>query len=219
MDSGFWHRRWRKNEIAFHQEAGCRHLREFWPTLGLANGRQVFVPLCGKSQDLIWLAQQKHPILGIELSDVAVSDFFQEHELTPQRMSAGAFEVWESDAIKLLCGDFFALTTTDLENVAGVYDRAALIALPPAMRQDYVEHLLGILPPGTPILLVTLEYPQELMDGPPFCVREEEVRMLFGRYYTVELLKIHDAFPENPRFQNRGLPYLNEKIYRLIECA
>ncbi|MEE4378596.1 MAG: thiopurine S-methyltransferase, partial [Candidatus Competibacteraceae bacterium] len=193
MDNDFWHRRWRKNEIAFHQQAGCRHLQEFWPTLSLASGQQVFVPLCGKSLDMIWLAQQEHPVLGIELSDVAVADFFRENGLTPQRMSVGEFETWESDAITLLCGDFFALTATDVENVAGVYDRAALIALPPAMRQDYVEHLLGILPPDTPILLVTLEYPQELMNGPPFCVREEEVRALYSGHYVVELLKTHDA--------------------------
>jgi thiopurine S-methyltransferase len=164
---------------------------------------------------MIWLAQQQHPVLGVELSAVAVADFFREHQLAPQQMSAGAFEVWETDAIKLLCGDFFALSAADLENVAGVYDRASLIALPPAMRRDYAKHLLGILPPGAPMLLVTLEYPQELMRGPPFCVHEQEVRTLYGEHYAVELLKIYDALPESPRFQDLGLPYFNEKIYCL----
>jgi thiopurine S-methyltransferase len=215
LDSDFWHRRWRKNEIAFHQESGNPHLREFWEKLGLTGRRHVFVPLCGKSRDMIWLARQGHMVLGVEISAIAVRDFFREHDWLAEHSSAGAFERWESSGIRLLCGDFFALQPSDLSGVDAVYDRASLIALPPPLRARYAEHLRAILPPTTPVLLVTLEYPQQLMQGPPFSVHEEEIHALYGGRYAIQRLKTHNALADNPRFQNRGLPHLLEKVFFL----
>jgi thiopurine S-methyltransferase len=214
MDPEFWHRRWRKNEIAFHQQEINTHLQQFWNRLGLQPGDRVFVPLCGKSLDMLWLAGQGQPVLGVEISQVAVESFFRENDLNPQIRQANSFQIWEAELITLLCGDFFALTRADLATVAGVYDRASLIALPPAMRQQYASQLLAILPPKVSVLLVTLEYPQETMQGPPFSVEEAEVRTLYENAYAVERLYVHDALPENPRFQDR-LTRLEEKIYQL----
>ncbi|MCP5426152.1 MAG: thiopurine S-methyltransferase [Gammaproteobacteria bacterium] len=215
MEPKFWHDRWHKNEIGFHQETGNPHLRAFWASLGLTARHHVFVPLCGKSRDMIWLAEQGHTVLGVELSEIAVRDFFREQALTPKKSSAGPFEVWEIDELRLLCGDFFDLQATDLSDVDGVYDRASLIALPEDMRKGYVRHLLKILPPDAPLLLVTLEYPQETMNGPPFSVHEEEVHALYGARYAVELLKTHDGLAESPRFRDRGLPFMHEKVFHL----
>ena len=153
-------------------------------------------------------------MLGVEISRVAVESFFRENDLNPQIRQTNAFQLWEAELITLLCGDFFALTRADLAAVAGVYDRASLIALPPAMRQQYASHLLAILPPQVSVLLVTLEYPQEAMQGPPFSVEEAEVRALYENAYAVERLYVHDALSENPRFQDR-LTRLEEKVYRL----
>ncbi len=214
MDPEFWHRRWRKNEIAFHQQETNTHLQQFWNRFGLQPGDRIFVPLCGKSLDMLWLAGQGQPVLGVEISWVAVASFFRENDLSPQIRQAAPFQSWEADLITLLCGDFFALTRVDLAAVAGVYDRASLIALPPAMRQQYASHLIAILPPQVSVLLVTFEYPQEAMQGPPFSVEEAEVRTLYEQAYAVERLYVHDALPENPRFQDR-LTRLEEKVYRL----
>jgi thiopurine S-methyltransferase len=214
MDPEFWHRRWRKNEIAFHQQAINTHLQQFWNQLGLKPGERVCVPLCGKSLDMLWLAGQGQLVLGVEISPLAVESFFRESDLTPRIRQAGLFQCWETDLITLLCGDFFALTRAELATVAGVYDRASLIALPPAMRRQYADHLMAILPPGAGVLLVTLEYPQEAMQGPPFSVAEAEVRALYEPYCEVERLFVHDPLPENPRFQDR-LTRLEEKVYRL----
>ncbi|MFO1429142.1 MAG: thiopurine S-methyltransferase [Candidatus Competibacteraceae bacterium] len=214
MEPDFWHRRWRKNEIAFHQQDINTHLQQFWSRLTVKPNERIFVPLCGKSLDMLWLAGQGHPVLGVEINRLAVESFFQENDVNPQIRRTERFEVWQADAFTLLLGDFFALVPADLSDIASVYDRASLIALPPAIRQQYARHLTAILPPSAGVLLVTLEYPQEAMQGPPFSVEESEVQALYGNAYAIERLYVHDALAENPRFHDR-LDRLEEKVYLL----
>ena len=215
MDISFWHDRWRRNEIGFHQAEINSHLQEFWPRLGLATASAVFVPLCGKTRDMLWLRAQGHAVLGVELSPIAVRDFFRENELTPRVSRRDPFEVWEADGLTLLCGDFFTLTPTWLRDVGGVYDRASLIALPPAMRPRYAEHMAAILPANAAILLVTMEYPPAGMQGPPFTVDEAELRRLYETRFRVDSLLRKDILAENPQFRVRGLTALHEHVYRL----
>jgi len=215
MEPSFWHERWERAEIGFHQQTINVHLQQFWNRLELRPGQRVFVPLCGKSHDLLWLAGEGHSVTGVEISPLAVTAFFAEHSLTPRRWTDGAFEVWEADEIRILLGDFFVLEPGRVADCAGVYDRASLIALPPAMRARYAHHLRALLPAGAPVLLVTLEYDQTAMNGPPFAVGEKEVRALYEPTHTVELLAIRDALSEESRWRERGLTWLLEKVYRL----
>ena len=214
MEPAFWHQRWAAQQIGFHQAQVNPYLRKAWPELGLAAGSQVLVPLCGKSLDLLWLAEQGHRVLGVELSRQAVAAFFEAHQLTPVVEQRGAFEVWRAEAIELWCGDFFALTQSDLHGCVGFYDRAALIALPPPMRQAYFSHLGHVLPAAAQGLLVTLEYDQALIDGPPFSVQEAEVRQGFAGWQVAELEQ-HEIAQDSPRFVAAGVRTLLERVYRL----
>lgn len=216
MDRDFWHERWQRNEIGFHQQEINAHLQDYWELLAVPAGGLVFVPLCGKSRDLLWLRARGHAVLGVEISPIAVRDFFAENALTPQVTRQGAFERYEADGLAILCGDFFDLTPELLQAVAGVYDRASLIALPPGLRTRYAGHSTAILPAAAGTLLVTMEYPQNEMSGPPFAVREDEVCLLYDKRYTVTCLFTKDILAENPRFRERGLSALAEKVYRLV---
>lgn len=216
MKPDFWHERWQRNEIGFHQQQINAHLQDFWGQLAVPTGGLVFVPLCGKSRDLLWLRARGHRVLGVEISPIAVRDFFAENALTPQVLRQGAFERYEADGLAILCGDFFDLTPELVQAVAGVYDRASLIALPPELRTHYAEHNVAILPAAAGTLLVTMEYPQNEMSGPPFAVHEDEVRRLYDKRYTVTCLFNKDILAENPRFRERGLGALTEKVYRLV---
>jgi thiopurine S-methyltransferase len=215
MEHSFWHDRWQKNAIGFHQEEINAQLKEFWPSLKLTPNSAVFVPLCGKSRDMLWLHEQGHEVIGVEISPIAARDFFAENKLTPKVTTRGKFEQWESDGLKILVGDFFEMETSHLSEVTGVYDRASLIALPPAMRPRYAEHLAAILPVKATILLVTLEYTEAEMQGPPFSVTEAEVRQLFDRHYRVAPLKAKNVLAENAKLRERGLSALTERVYRL----
>ena len=215
MDHLFWHDRWQKNAIGFHQEEINPQLQEFWPGLKLPPSSAVFVPLCGKSRDMLWLHERGHEVIGVEISAIAARDFFAENNLMPKVTTRGRFEHWECERLKILVGDFFEMETSHLSEVTGVYDRASLIALPPVMRKRYAEHLATIVPKAAEILLVTLEYPEAQMQGPPFPVSEAEVRQLYEPHYRVAPLHAKDVLAENPKFRERGLSALTERVYRL----
>lgn len=215
MESKFWLERWEQRQIGFHQDQVNSHLSKFWPELNLARGSEVFVPLCGKTRDMRWLREQGHRVFGVELSDIAVQEFFEENDQVPDRSIVRRFNCYEADDIRLLCGDFFDLTGDDSVQVTGVYDRASLVALPPEMRDHYARHLVSILPPATQILLVTFDYPQAEMQGPPFAVSSDEVQKLFRDYAEVSLLAQQDVMEQNPHFKARGLSRLQENIYLL----
>ena len=149
MKADFWHERWESGRTGFHQDETNRYLVQHWNRLQVNADAKVFVPLCGKSRDMLWLRDQGHDVVGAELSSIAVRDFFKEHDLEVSQSAQGDFERWDSEGVTLLCGDVFKLRAGDLEGVGAVYDRAALIALPPEMRRDYVKHLGEILPSRT----------------------------------------------------------------------
>lgn len=211
----YWLERWERDEIGFHQNEINPYLCQYLPQLQPAPGSEVFVPLCGKSGDMLWLRRQGYPVLGVELSVVAVQAFFGENGYTPRRIPLEKFDEWEANGIRILCGDFFDLDKDDLKKVGAVYDRASLIALPPEMRNRYVCHLYSILPPATRVLLVTLDYPQGEMSGPPFAVSPYEVAALYHQYAKISLMAQVDVLPQNPRFQERGLSRLQENIFLL----
>jgi thiopurine S-methyltransferase len=215
MKAEFWLERWKNNEIGFHQREINVHLQRYWDRLELNEREPVFVPLCGKSRDMLWLRARGHEVLGVEISPVAVRDFYAENGLEPIVNGYGPFTRWEFDKLVILVGDLFDVSAQILSRVTGVYDRASLIAFPQAMRAQYSAHLQASLPATAEILLVTMQYPQNEMRGPPFSVGEEEVMRLYrDQYKTTHLCEI-DILDENPRFRDRGLSALLERVYYL----
>lgn len=213
MHEDFWQARWARDEIGFHLDEVNPYLLRYWSQLSAQPGERVLVPLCGKTLDVRWLAAQELQVLGVELSRKAIEDFFAEQGLQPQIEEQGAFVRFRAETIELWCGDFFALTAADVEQCHLFYDRAALIALPLEMRQRYVAHLQAILPQVCRGLLVTLDYPQEQMNGPPFAVPAEQVQAFYADGWDVRLLAKEDVLGENWRFLQRGLTRLEELVF------
>jgi thiopurine S-methyltransferase len=211
----FWHERWRMGQTGFHQSAVDRNLRQFWPDLGLAIDSRVFVPLCGKSLDLLWLCERGHSVTGVELSTVALESFCMEHGIPAKRQTGDDFDVYEAPKLQLFRGDFFALTPELLGPIPAVYDRAALISWAPEQRATYVKHITALTNPGTQTLLVTLEYSQEQMKGPPFTVGADEVDRLYAPHHEIRALSRQDVLANEPRLRSRGLSQLHEVCYRL----
>ena len=216
MEKEFWLERWRQEQIGFHQAEINRYLTTYWHIVKQAfPDSKVFVPLCGKSKDMLWLRDQGHEVLGIEFSEMAVDDFFSENKLPLTESSHERFTRKTTTDIDLYCGDFFHLTEQELSQCHLVYDRASLIALPKNMRPEYAKHMAKILPDAVRLLLVTMDYPQDEMDGPPFSVPEQEVYELYGQAFEIEKLETYDVYHESPRFRDRGLTSLLEKVYLL----
>ena len=211
MDPDFWQERWQANQIGFHQNEINPYLARYWPQLEIERSQRVFVPMCGKSLDMLWLLQQGYPVTGVEISRVAVEAFFIENDIMPAISRAGAFIRCVFENLEVLCGDFFALTKADIGEISSIYDRAALIALPADMRRAYITHLTRLLAGTTRGLLITLDYNQEEMSGPPFSVPDGEVRQLFERLCPVQQLCSTDVLEEHERFRETGLTRLTEQ--------
>lgn len=214
MDRNFWNERWNRGEIGFHQPDIHWALKRHWDEVVDDHAGRVLVPLCGKSLDLRWLAQCGHEVVGVELSETAVSEFYDEWGKTPNLEAAGRLQHWHADSVTLYTGDFFEYRADAPFDL--FYDRAALVALPFDMRAGYIEHLRAQLADDARGLLVTFEYDQSQMDGPPFSVPEDELMQYPG--FTFELLDRIDALAENPRFVERGLTALQECAWR-VSCA
>lgn len=179
MDSSFWQSRWAQGRIPFHEGKPNVHLVNHQARLG--SGKRVFVPLCGKAEDLAYLAGLGHQVVGVELVEAAVAAFFEDREVTPAITRHGRFNQYTADNITLLAGDFFDLTPQLLGRVDAFYARAAIISLPPEQRGPYVQHVCELMPAGAPGLIITVEYLQRRLKGPPFSVPEAELRALYAR--------------------------------------
>jgi thiopurine S-methyltransferase len=194
----FWIQRWQDGQIGFHEGKPNKFLVSHAARL---TGVRVLVPLCGKAEDLAYLASRGHTVIGIELVEDAVRAFFAEHGLEPTVEKRGAITAYTANAVTILAGDLFTVTRADVGAIDAIYDRAALIALPPDLRRRYVDHLRVLAPAGTPSLLVTLEYPQDRFEGPPFAVLEDEVRRLFAAVEPID-----EAQNTAGRIAQAGLP-------------
>lgn len=214
MNQDFWIERWHTRQIGFHQQEINPYLLEYWPALNLAAHSRVFVPLCGKSKDMLWLAEQGHEVTGIELSPLAVEEFFSDNNLQPQQQECGGMTCYRAGNISIFLGDIFQLNTDMLGEIAGVYDRASIVALPPELRKQYTTHLATLVP-NSEMLLVAMDYDQNLMQGPPFSVNDVEITQHFSNTYKISKLQSTDLARSAPHFRQKGLQTLLENVYRL----
>jgi thiopurine S-methyltransferase len=215
----FWQDRWRSGQTGFHQTRVEPWLERFWPALGIPAHGTVFVPLCGKSLDLIWLRDRGHHVVGVELSRLAVEQFLATHDIAATRRSRGGIEIFESERLVLYCGDLFALQPDDLCGACGIYDRASLIAWPPPLRGRYAQAMTRLTDSGAHTLLLALEYDQTEMSGPPFSVSAQVVHDLYTPHHLIEEVKRADILDHEPRLASKGLTGLQQVCYRLERTA
>jgi len=215
MDPEFWHERWSRGEIGFHQHDYNSHMQTFIERLRIKPGANVLVPLCGKSRDMIWLLERGFRVTGIEISPRAVDEFFADSAIAHGITDLPGARLFRGERIDIYCGDFFEVDLGGAPRFDAVYDRASLVALPPDMRPRYVQRLTGLVPEDARSLLVTMDYPQEQMHGPPFAVPEQEVLQTFGVAWAIEKLHEADCLEQEPRFRRKGLTWLTERVFLL----
>ncbi|MCK0209658.1 thiopurine S-methyltransferase [Starkeya koreensis] len=209
MDEQFWHRKWRDNEIGFHREDANPLLLHHLPALGLATDARLLLPLCGKTRDIGWLLAQGHEVVGSELSELAVEQLFEELGVKPEIADDGPLRRFDAERLTVFAGNFFDLDRHRLGTVDAVYDRAAIVALPEAMRERYAGHLIH-LTHTAPQLVVTFEYDPSRLVGPPFAVPEAELRRHYGTAYRVACLGRHEL-----KEGLRGVTPVTEAVWRL----
>lgn len=224
MEIDFWLERWNNNQTGFHQQQVNPYLAYFYgnkgPAIEQREKLKVFVPLAGKSKDMLWLSQNSYKVFAVECSDRAVKDFFEDNALNYKHASKDQHALYQSSdlpsLIEIFQGDFFELQQEDLDGITDIFDRASLVALPVEMRQDYAKKMAELQKPGVRTLLVTLTFDPEEMNGPPFSVIEEEVNDLYSENFTIQKLLIKNVIEEETGLKKRGLTALDETVYKLV---
>ena len=196
MDAAFWQNRWAKQNIGFHEPAANPKLIQYFDALNLASGSRIFVPLCGMTYDIGWLAEQGHDVVGVELVESAVAGLFDSLNITaivskPQNLTLYHGE-YAGRKIDIWVGDIFELAATDIGHVDAIYDRAALVALPDTspdhLRSRYAQQLID-LTDGARQLLVTFDFDQQQRPGPPFAITAKQLQTYYGETYELESLE------------------------------
>ena len=215
MEKSYWQSRWLKDKIGFHTPEMDPSFLEYWPNLFPKKNAKVLVPLCGKATEMKWLSDNGYKVLGVEFVSKACEDFFKTINVLANTSNSNGVNVFEFENIKLHNIDFFKLNPKIVGFADYVYDRAALIALPENKRQLYVETLKKVIKPGTHILLITLEYNQSEMSGPPFSVSFNEVKQLFGDGFKIDLLETREILGTMVKFRDRGITRLYKNVIHI----
>ena len=210
----YWENRWITNQTGWHRSVYNDLMVKYWPRLGIPTDSKVLVPLCGKSLDMLWLAEKGHAIVGIEFTRVAVERFFSENNLEHTIVKHPSYIEFSSDRYTILNGNILAIPS-DLIQAEAWYDRAAMIAINPDLREDYVSQIRQQTKVGAVGLLITYSYPQEEMEGPPFSLNNDDVFKLFQDGFRVECLETIELEDE----KERGLSRINSSVFALTRVS
>lgn len=200
-----WLERWQIGRTGWHEPGGNSNLRRYWQL----SGKRVLVPLCGKTPDLLWLEEQGNEVVGVELAEIAVLDFFTENELDFERIDGElpGYRATERN-VTLYCGDYFAFSDSPFD---AHYDRGALVALAPELRPRYARHTASLLSADAQQFVITVEYDQSVCDGPPYSIEPAELQSHWPglrRHASIE-----DIANAPPKFLEKGLGEMQEVVW------
>ena len=203
-----WLDRWREGNIGWHQNEGNKGLQQYWPKL--PNSSRVLVPLCGKTVDMAWLNRKGMDVTGVEISATAAKTFFEEQGLEYECLDKDSFTIYraKSTALTIYCGNYFEFVSSPFD---ALYDRASLIALGSTLRPHYIRHTKSLLKHNAKKLVITLEYDQRKVDGPPFSVTSHEVNSYWPRLSRIKEAEALDTCP--PKFKASGITSVTEVLW------
>ncbi len=211
MELSYWQSRWKKGLIGFHLNQPHHSLESFFKPY-LKENDLVYLPLCGKTPDIKWFANQNCRVQGTEISEIAIQDFFKEHNLNPTVSQSHNTTLYRADNIELRQADFLKDAKILQSTADFIYDRAALVALPPQKRPGYIEKAIQILKPGGYYALVAFTYDQDEMTGPPFSVPLQEISAYFDAFVKIQFRET-EILETLKKFQERGLSSMSEQLY------
>lgn len=214
-----WHEFWTRDKPGFHEGKVNEYLLNYLYVFNLKPGDSIFMPLCGKAVDILWLSQQGYKVVGVEISEVAVESFFNESDLEFEQSGDENFKIFTAPNITLYQGNFMDMRSEHLDSCSLVYDRASIVAIESDNRLSYIQQMLAIIPQGIPMLVVTLDYDQKIMKGPPFSVPMLEISDLYKSVYQLELLRSDEQIEERPRWKDAGLTSLMESALKLTAVS
>ena len=213
-----WFDRWKDNRIGFHQNEISPYLLKYAHKLNKNN--TVFVPLCGKSLDMLYLSDNFANVIGVELVKDACDAFVKENNLKATIKEKECFVDYKitnknKENIELLCGDIFDIKPKHIKQSIDIFDRASLVALDKEDRAKYAILMIELMSVGSKMLLVSLEYKQSERNAPPYSVDEQEIQELYANSCKIEMLERVDIKPTSDRYSD--LSYMYASAYLITK--
>jgi SAM-dependent methyltransferase len=142
---------------------------------------RVLVPGAGRGHDAFAWAEAGHDVTALDFAPLAVA-----------ALGAGAAE--RGLRVRALEADVLAPPPDLLGAFDAVWEQTCLCAIPPSRWPDYVRAIAGTLVPGG--MLFALLWSHGMAGGPPWDVREDDVRRLFPPAFEIERI---DPVPDSLR--------------------
>ena len=223
-----WEEIYRTDSFGWHLSDVNRSLQKFFHelvTVGHGSSLHIFVPLCGKTTDMLWLAEKGHTVVGVEFVKMPIMNFFAENNLSFTTecvdIPAGGSQLLyrcsnEGKNITILHSSIFDVT----DGVVGrkfhaIWDRASLSAINPEDRLKYVDLMRSILVPGGRCLLDTDRYDPKFGGPPPHSFSEELLHELFEESFHIRELDMEE-FAECEKEEPGRLQFAHEKYRHLL---
>ena len=217
MEISYWKSRWEKNNIGFHNPEINSYLIEFAEKVLPTKAKTVFVPLCGKTKDMLWLSNLGLSVIGVEAVEIACIHFFEENNLEYTISKSHGFTIYSSGTIQLWCGSFFSLPSKIIASAEFIYDRASIVALPEKLRAKYIKKLIDESKTEVSMMVHAFTYDQNLMSGPPFSVPFEEISTFYAKHFEIKTLFNESVLKRYERYRTLGLNNLTEQVYHLVK--
>ena len=228
---GEWNTAWKEGPFPWHEEQVNNMLQKH--IHDLTEGKPdlcIFVPLCGKTVDLLWLANKGYSVVGAECSRDAIVSFFQESglEFTTDAINIApnggyVHRAKEKDITIFECDIFYLTSDVVGRKVDGVWGRATISALEgEPLRRKYVNVISSLLAPNGRWMVDTFDFdPNDNPNGPgkgPHSFSLEEAKKIFCQKFALQVLD-HMEYDvgEGPFNANSALSKmkLTERLYLL----
>jgi thiopurine S-methyltransferase len=215
MEASFWHRSWELGgfHTSFHRKDIHPYVLQYMNPDEI-EGKNILVPLCGKTIDLMYLSQYANKVIGVELVEEAILQFFSENKLPVSRPDDTTYS---SGNITIYRRDFMALTSEEMGPIDWILDRASLVALPYDMRMDYLATIERLSNIGTQQLVITLEY-FPLIGSAPFSITPDEVAEYYGRRHAIRHVE-QPGLPNHGMVRRWNLDFLIEHGFLLTKYS
>lgn len=202
MNKVFWNNKWENNEIGFHQNNVTPLLKKYLHYFLDKNSikKSCLLPLCGKTFDLIYLSEFFKEVTGVELIKKAIEDFYIENNLEMRTRNSSI----SSKNIEIFNEDFFSFNKSENKKYSYIFDRASLIAISPVSREKYVQSIKRSMSTNCKIFLITIEYKQDQIEGPPFSLSDDDVKSLF-KDFKLEKLCRESVIGQNQKFKGLNI--------------
>ena len=198
------------------------------------SGLDILVPMCGRSQILLTLAEKGHRVVGIEWSEVAVKRFFKENDLPygTQSYHLGGEQIpvytANDKAITIYCGDLFSFKDDNLGGFDCIVDHGSIGCFDFTKvntRETYASLMNFFMKADGRILLSIFDYEHSEHPSVPFAVTEEEIVKLYKENFQVpELLRefttkeFYDTFhPPDEVFPVLAMSHFSWKLFLLVK--